>query len=107
MPRVAKAKKMTVADFKRKLTAGTVLTMVDFHGTPVSKRRVVLGTASGYAKLGGDGIREGEYSMLNWPKAAELTETPDGFIVAYGDSAKNGCGIRYVWGEVVAETEKE
>lgn len=103
MPRVAKpkAKKLTVAELKRKLEVGTVLTMVDFHGQPVNKRRVVLGKATSYVKLGGDGVKDGEYSVLNWPKAGELKGTDDGFTIAYSGNGRGS--IRYVWGEVVNE----
>mgnify|MGYP003344461417 CR=1 FL=1 len=93
-----KAKRLTVAELKRKMEVGTILTMVEFHGTPVKKRRVVLGHCTTYAKLGGDGIPDNEYSMFNWPKAAELTETADGFICG----GKFG-SLRYVRGEVKDE----
>ena len=93
-----KAKKLTVAELKRKMTEGTVLTMVDFHGQSVRKNRVVASTHSTFVKLSGDGIKAGEYSYLNWPKASELTGTEDGFKI--GD--KYG-SIRYVWGEVKDE----
>lgn len=100
-PKPKKLKKLTVAELKRKLELGTVFTMVDFHGQQVKKHRVVIGLATTYAKLGGDGIKDGEYSVLNWPKAGELTGTEDGFMISY---AGNGRGaIRYVWGEVKDE----
>ena len=103
MPRIktAKAKKLTVAELKRRLNVGTSLTMVEFHGTPVNKRRVVSGLATSYAKLSGDGIKDGEYSVLNWPKAKELTGTEDGFMISFGDNGRGA--IRYVWGEAKDE----
>jgi hypothetical protein len=100
-PKPKKLKKLTVAELKRKMEVGTTFTMVDFHGQPVNKHRVVLGLATTYVKLGGDGIKEGEYSVLNWPKAGELTATEDGFTIAYSGNGRGS--IRYVWGEVKDE----
>jgi hypothetical protein len=100
-PKPKKLKKLTVAELKRKMEVGTTFTMVDFHGQPVNKHRVVLGLATTYVKLGGDGIKEGEYSVLNWPKAGELTGTEDGFTIAYSGNGRGS--IRYVWGEVKDE----
>lgn len=110
-PKPKKLKKLTVAELKRRMEVGTTFTMVDFHGQPVNKHRVVLALATTYAKLGGDGIKEGEYSVLNWPKAGELTGTEDGFTIAYSGNGRGS--IRYVWGEVKdergtgTETERE
>ena len=100
-PKPKKLKKLTVAELKRRMEVGTTFTMVDFHGQPVNKHRVVLALATTYAKLGGDGIKEGEYSVLNWPKAGELTGTEDGFTIAYSGNGRGS--IRYVWGEVKDE----
>lgn len=94
-PKAPKAKKLTVAELKRRLEVGTVLTMVDFHGQEVSKKRVIAGVSTTFVKMTGDGIKNGEYSYLNWPKSTELHGTDDGFkiIQKYGT-------LRYVWGEV-------
>jgi len=93
--KAAKAKKLTVAELKRRMEIGTVLTMVDFHGQEVNKRRVVAGVSTTFVKMTGDGIKNGEYSYLNWPKSTELYGTDDGFkiIQKYGT-------LRYVWGDV-------
>ena len=104
MAKKKKPVKLTVSELKRRLSIGTILTIVEFHGIGVSKKRIVIGTAKGYAKLGGDGIRDGEYSMLIWPKASELTETADGFILTYTNAALKRKTIRYIWGEVVSAT---
>ena len=100
--KAVKQKKLTVAELKRKMTEGTVLTVVDFHGQSVRKIRVVASIHSTFVKLSGDGIKAGDYSYLNWPKASELTGTEDGFKI--GD--KYG-SIRYVWGEVKDESDGE
>lgn len=103
MPRAktAKQKKLTVAELKRKLVVGTTFTMVDFHGQEVNKHRVVIGLATTYAKLGGDGVSPGNYSVLNWPKASELVGTEDGFMIRYSGNGRGS--IRYVWGEIKDE----
>lgn len=95
MPRTKtpKKKKMTLAEFKRRMIVGQPLTIVEFHNEPVNKRRIVLGRTATYVKLDGDGIKEGEYTVLNWPKSSELKETDDGFVI----TNKNG-PVRYVWG---------
>lgn len=100
MPRVkaVKQKKLTVAELKRRMTEGAVLTMVDFHGTPVKKRRVVAGVSTTFVKFSGDEIKDGEHSYLNWPKSTELTGNDEGFTI----SLKYGA-VRYVWGEPKTE----
>lgn len=100
MPRVAKpkVKKLTVAELKRKMEIGTILTMVDFHGQGVNKRRVVAGISSTFVKMTGDGVKDGEHTYLNWPKSTELVGTEDGFII----NGKYG-SLKYVWGEVKDE----
>ena len=110
-PKPKKLKKLTVAELKRRMEVGTTFTMVDFHGQQVNKHRVVLALATTYAKLGGDGIKDGEYSVLNWPKAGELTGTEDGFMISYTGNGRGA--IRYIWGEAKdegragTETERE
>lgn len=100
MPRAksTKQKKLTVSELKKKMEVGTVLTMIDFHGQQVNKRRVVVSLHSKFVKMSGDGIKDGEFSYLNWPKAAELSATEDGFLI----DAKYGA-LRYIWGEVKAD----
>jgi len=110
MPRVAKpkVKKLTLAELKRKMEIGTVLTMVDFHGQEVNKKRVVAGVSTTFVKMTGDGVKDGDYTYLNWPKSTELTGTDDGFMI----KAKYGT-LKYIWGEVKdesgtgTETERE
>lgn len=99
--KAVKQKKLTVAELKRRMVEGTVFTMVDFHGTPVKKRRVVAGISTTFVKLSGDEIKEGDHSYMNWPKSTELTGNDEGFTI----KLKYGT-IRYVWGEVNSETDQ-
>jgi hypothetical protein len=87
-----KQKKLTVPELKRKMEVGTSLILVEFHGIEVSRSRTVLGIEKKYAKLIGDGIEDGGYTVFGWPKSSELTGTEDGFII----SGKFGVS-RYVW----------
>jgi hypothetical protein len=97
-PAQKKKKKLTVPELKRKMTIGMVITLVEFHGTSVSRKRIVSGLEKKYAKLIGDGILEGDYTVFGWPKSSELSGTEDGFIVAgkFGSS-------RYIWGPLENE----
>lgn len=92
--------KFTVADLKRKLEVGTALTLVNFHGQEVNKRRFVAGVHTTYVKFTGDGVRKGEFSYLNWPKASELSEIPEGFKI----TTKYG-SLEYIWGAKEDESQ--
>lgn len=87
---------MTVAELKRKLTVGTVLTCVHNYKGIQKAKRIVVTNSSGNVGMKGDGLSEDRPSYLSWPKAKELTETPKGFKI----TPVNGDGrfIEYEWG---------
>lgn len=90
---MAKVKKLTVAELKRRLVVGTKMTMVEFCGIKVNKARVVEKVSSSHAIFSGDGIKSSDLSYMKWPKASELTETEDGFEIDTKFSV-----LRYKWG---------
>ena len=87
-----KKKKLTVTDLKKKLSVGTKLTLIKFQREVLNISRVVEEVKPTYVLLSGEGINPFKLYCLKYPKASELTETEDGFIID-----TNFSKLRYKW----------
>ena len=78
---MAKKKKLTVAELKRRLIPGTKILLTEFSGTEINKTRSVLRVATSYVALSDDDLDSKKESLLLWPKASELKEVDGGFRI--------------------------
>lgn len=84
---------MKLAELKRKLVKGTKLRLVDSLIGTCDKARVVAMTNSVGVMFTGDGIKDGQFSHLDWPKASQLVETEKGFKIVEDGETSAG----YIW----------
>ena len=78
---MAKKKKLTVAELKRRLIPGAKILLTEFSGTEINKTRSVKRVASSYVALVDDDLDSKKESLLLWPKASELKEVDGGFRI--------------------------
>jgi hypothetical protein len=93
---IAKKKepKLSLIELKRRLSVGSEIVLIDFHGEEVNKKRTIAYVSSSFVKMTGDGIKEGDFEYLTLPKASKLKYVEGGFIIngKYGES-------KYSWQE--------
>jgi hypothetical protein len=78
---MAKKKKLTVAELKRRLIPGAKIVLTEFSGTEINKTRSVKRVATSYVALVDDDLDSKKESLLLWPKASELKEVEGGFRI--------------------------
>jgi hypothetical protein len=78
---MAKKKKLTVAELKRRLIPGAKVILAEFSGTEINKTRCVIRVATSYVALVDDDLDSKKESLLLWPKASELKEVDGGFRI--------------------------
>ena len=78
---MAKKKKLTVAELKRRLIPGAKIILTEFSGTEINKTRSVKRVATSYVALVDDDLDSKKESLLLWPKASELKEVEGGFRI--------------------------
>ena len=78
---MAKKKKLTVAELKRRLIPGAKIILTEFSGTEINKTRSVKRVATSYVALVDDDLDSKKESLLLWPKASELKEVDGGFRI--------------------------
>ena len=78
---MAKKKKLTVAELKRRLIPGAKIVLTEFSGAEMNKTRSVLRVATSYVALSDDDLDSKKESLLLWPKASELKEVDGGFRI--------------------------
>jgi hypothetical protein len=78
---MAKAKKLTVAELKRRLVPGAKVVMVEFCGQQVNKRCRVSRVATSYVAMLDDELDSKQESVIIWPKAKQLKEVDGGFRI--------------------------
>lgn len=89
---------MTLAQIKRRLTKGTIFYCTqNLRGAvcPPAARKVVIQQTNAVACAMGPDFDEARarLSWLYWPKAADVTATPEGFEV----KSPHGIILRYQW----------
>ena len=90
---MAKKKKLTVAELKRRLIPGAKIILTEFSGTEINKTRSVKRVATSYVALVDDDLDSKKESLLLWPKASELKEVEGGFRI---DSKYNSSIYKWV-----------
>ena len=78
---MAKKKKLTVAELKRRLIPGAKIILTEFSGTEINKTRSVKRVATSYVALVDDDLDSKKESLLLWPKASKLKEVEGGFRI--------------------------
>lgn len=85
---------LTVAELRRRLQPGVSLTLIENAKGPCELSRTVVAANTVGAQFTGAGIEEGKRSYMDWPRAAQLQGTADGFEIHMA-----GRRLAYRWGQ--------